>query len=95
MTRFERWFLKRVIAREVTQGYNHDQRITGLYQMIRDACHKEFYEDNEPTLSDFLSECFEKTQKWSFGKPRETKVESEGESLNQYLAKLLGRRNYN
>jgi hypothetical protein len=69
MTRFERWFLKRVIREEVRQGYDHDARITGLYRMIREACEKEFTEDNEPTLSDFLSDCFEDTQKWPFGRP--------------------------
>ena len=62
MNRFERWFLKRVIAREVRQG-NHEPRIIELYSMIRRACDSEFFEDNIPTMDSFLQECFDKTQK--------------------------------
>lgn len=69
MTRFERWFLKRLLRREVWQGPGHDQRIAGLYGLIREACEKEFFEDNAPTLSAFLAECFEQAQQWPAGKP--------------------------
>lgn len=31
------------------------------------ACEEEFYEDNAPTLSSFLAECFESTQQWTAG----------------------------
>lgn len=61
MTRFERWFLKRIIAKEVTQGFNHSERISNLYGMIREACEKEFYEDNRATMDDQLREWFERT----------------------------------
>lgn len=72
MTKFEEWFLRRVFRREVRQGYDHDKRITTLYAMIRKAAENEFTEDNAPTLSDFLAECFERTQLWPFGKPERT-----------------------
>ena len=61
MTKLERWVMNRVIAREVIQGFNHDKRIENLYQMIRDACIKEFYEDNAMTMDKFLRERFEAT----------------------------------
>jgi len=58
MTRFERWFLNRVFRKQVRQGYDHPQRITELYTMIRVAAENEFTEDNVPTLNDFLNERF-------------------------------------
>lgn len=62
MTGFQRWFLRKVFAQQVMQGYDHDKRIQELYAMIRDACSKEFREDNQQTLNIFLKEQFEKTQ---------------------------------
>jgi hypothetical protein len=59
MNKFERWFLKRIIAREVTQGFSHVDRITDLYRMIRVACEHEFYEDNLPTMNANLTYWFE------------------------------------
>lgn len=58
MNIFERWFLTRIIKREVRQGYDHAQRIEGLYRLIYDAAKAEFYEDNAPTLTAFLVERF-------------------------------------
>jgi hypothetical protein len=58
MTVFERWFMKRIIKREVRQGYDHALRITLLYAMIREASENEFTEDNVPTLNHFLTERF-------------------------------------
>lgn len=63
MTKFERWYLKRIIAREVVQGPLHAKNIQNLYSMIREACEKEFYEDNIPTMDFFLLELFDATQK--------------------------------
>ena len=62
MNKFENWFLKRIIKREVQQGYTHDLMIMALYSMIRQACVEEFTEDNAPTMDAFLSELFERTQ---------------------------------
>ena len=61
MTRFERWFIKRVFEREVIQDYDHDKRIIGLFRMIQNACRNEFTEDNKPALDCFLKEQFEKS----------------------------------
>ena len=58
MTKFEQWFLRRVIRKEVRRGYDHDLRITQLYTAIREAAEQEFTEDNVPTLNDFLTEQF-------------------------------------
>ena len=69
MTNFERWLLRRIFRRAVSQGPNHFKNTTVLYQMIRDAWTAEFIEDNAPTVSSCLSECFEDTQLWPFGKP--------------------------
>jgi len=63
MTKFEKWFVKRVFAKEVTQGYDHNMRIIHLYRMINKAAKKEFVEDNKPTLDAFLKEQFEKALK--------------------------------
>jgi hypothetical protein len=59
MNKFERWFLNRVFQKQVRQGYKHQENITELYTMIREAAEKEFNEDNVPTLNSFLTECFE------------------------------------
>ena len=57
MTRLEEWFLKRIIAKEVKHG-NHAERIAHLFDLIYQACKKEFVEDNAPTLNAFLLEQF-------------------------------------
>ena len=62
MSRFELWFIRRVLKREVTQGFDHDRRITNLYGLIRAACEREFYEDNSITLDASLREWFEASQ---------------------------------
>lgn len=61
MNKFEEWFLKRIIKREVRQDYDHPKKIIELYKMIREACENEFTEDNVPTLNHFLTECLEKS----------------------------------
>jgi hypothetical protein len=61
MTKFERWFINRVIRREVRQGFDHAERITALYKMIRVACEREFYEDNTVTINSAMQEWFEKS----------------------------------
>jgi hypothetical protein len=59
MNRFERWFMNRIIRREVRQGFDHHGQITELYRMIRMACENEFYEDNLVTQNSYLREWFE------------------------------------
>lgn len=61
MTKFEEWFLRRVIRKEVRQGYDHAQKITNLYTMIRVAAEQEFAEDNVVTMNSYLTEWFEKS----------------------------------
>lgn len=62
MNMFEKWFVRRVIAKEVIQGPDHPRNIKNLYAMVREACVKEFNEDNSPTMDAFLRERFEATQ---------------------------------
>lgn len=62
MNRIERWWLKRLIKREVKQDLHHALRIRQLYQLIREVCEQEFYEDNYTTLDSFLQEQFTKSQ---------------------------------
>lgn len=62
MNKFERWFLTRLLRKQVRQGYSHDLRIMELYSMIRRACDAEFTEDNQATRDAHLRELFEHTQ---------------------------------
>lgn len=61
--RIESWVFKRILRKQVTQGYDHDKRISNIYAMVREACEQEFYEDNAPTLDANLREWFERAQK--------------------------------
>lgn len=62
MNKFEQWAVKRIIRQEVRQG-GHPDRIVNLYTMIREACEKEFTEDNTPTLNYSLCGWFEDSLK--------------------------------
>ena len=62
MNKLEKWWMLRIIAREVRQDYNHDKKHEALYQMIRDAHRAEFTEDNVMTADACLREWFERTQ---------------------------------
>lgn len=62
MTRFELWFMRRVLRREVRQCVCCDKRISRLYGLIREACEQEFTEDTGPSLDAFLAACFQRTQ---------------------------------
>ena len=62
MTKFDRWFLKRLCRKIVKQG-RHSQRITEYYRIIMEAARKEFTEDTSPSLNSFMLECFEEAQK--------------------------------
>lgn len=63
MNRFETWFIKRVLRREVIQSPSHSQNIRNIYGMVREACESEFTEDNDVTLNAFLEEQFKATEK--------------------------------
>jgi hypothetical protein len=74
MNKFEIWFLKRIFKKAVQQDYDHAARISGLYQMIRDAARAEFTEDNDPTLDSFLRECFDRNVTTPFTRHYETTI---------------------
>lgn len=61
MTWFERWMLKRIFKRIVIQSHEHKNNIIETFQLMRDACNKQFTEDNTPTMDSFLLECIEPT----------------------------------
>jgi len=62
MTKFQRWLLKIICKKLVTQGYSHEQNITEYYHIMKKAAEKEFIEDNEPTFNSFLDDCYKKAQ---------------------------------
>lgn len=69
MTRFEKWLMGRIIRKEVGSEVGRNSRVSALYYLIRSECEAAYTEDNAPTISDYLSERFEQTQKWPFGRP--------------------------
>ena len=62
MNRFERWFLLRVMKKQLRQGYDHFDNLQELYRMIRWTWINEFNEDNRFTHDACLREGFELTQ---------------------------------
>lgn len=62
MNFIERWFVKRIVAKAVVQGYNHKRNIEDLYRVIDEAVEKEFTEDTCATRYAFTRECFERAQ---------------------------------
>lgn len=58
MNRINQWLFRRIVAREVLQGFDHGNKITNLYREIRIAVTREFNEDNAPTLGFFLDDCY-------------------------------------
>ena len=51
--------LKKIAKRIVTQSECYANNITEYYKIMVEAARKEFSEDNDATLSDFLLECFQ------------------------------------
>lgn len=58
MNAFERWLVKRVVAKAVVQG-DHVRNVEQLFTIIDDAVENEFTEDNRPTIEAFLRERLE------------------------------------
>ena len=63
MNRFEAWMLKRLVAREVCQGFDHRNNLITLHSVIRDAVRDEFTEDNVLTTNAFLNEIAQEVYK--------------------------------
>jgi len=57
MNRFEKWLLRGLCNRLVTQGPYHRENIIEYYRTMSEAAKKEFYEDNKVTIDGFLTEC--------------------------------------
>lgn len=57
MTRFERWYMKRVIRKEIVSGRWHFARTEEMMSMIIDAWRREFHEDTPETTKAILHEC--------------------------------------
>jgi len=62
MTKFERWFIKRVLRKEFIQGPRHHLNAAGMYALIREVWQDQFTEDNQPTTDVMLREAFEASQ---------------------------------
>ena len=70
MNWFERWFLLRVMNRQLRQSYAHFDNLQELYRMIRWTWIKEFTEDNRYTHDACLREAFELTQVTAAQEPK-------------------------
>lgn len=62
ITRLQSFILKRIAGSIVKQSQYHRSNIIEYYRIINDAAKNEFNNDNEPTLSSFLSECFDNSK---------------------------------
>jgi hypothetical protein len=58
MNFFESWILRRIIRKLMVQG-NHRKNVIHLFVLVREACAREFTEDNSATREIFLQECFD------------------------------------
>lgn len=55
-----RLYLFRMIVREaVIQSREHENNICDMYQVIADETKRQFTEDNIPTLTAFLDDCYD------------------------------------
>lgn len=77
MTHFQKWVLRRISRDLVIQGPRHQTRITEYYEIMHRAARKEFFEDNRPTLDDFLCECHTDAASDDYAKIRYKYVEIE------------------
>jgi hypothetical protein len=59
MNKFQQWYMKRIIKKEIVQGQWHFARTEAMMTMIIEAWRKEFNEDNLPTTKAILHECLE------------------------------------
>jgi len=57
ITAFQVCLLGWIARKIVVQSHMHKSNIIKYYEIINDAAHNEFTEDNEPTLNGFLTEC--------------------------------------
>lgn len=58
MTKLYALILKEITRKIVIQGFSHREDIIRYFEFLIEAARREFTEDNEPTLNDFLEECF-------------------------------------
>jgi len=63
MTYLYRLILKHICKKLVVQGHNHENNIIAYFEIIIKSAEKEFTEDNNNTLNQFLEGCFIKAQK--------------------------------
>lgn len=54
MTKFEQWYLKRIIKREIVRDYYQDSRIYDLYAMIIKECRDQFSDSSKTLLDQYL-----------------------------------------
>lgn len=68
MNRIERWWLRRLLARELRDDFGYRERVARLYRLIREAAEQQFPLETPPALSSFLACQFETSQKWPAAK---------------------------
>ena len=54
MTRFQRWFFKRILKQELVQSPRHINNLVDIYALIVSAWCEEFTEDNTPVHKSML-----------------------------------------
>lgn len=59
MTGKEQRNLRKIAKRIAIQSECHTANITEYYRIMAEVARKEFFEDNDVTLYDFLLECFQ------------------------------------
>ena len=62
LTWFECKMLRRICKRAVIQGYDHKDNIVEIYRILHQAAEEEFVEDNIPTLTEFMDECYQESK---------------------------------
>jgi hypothetical protein len=69
ITKLQIWLLRRICRALVRQGPLHARNIEAYYQIMQEAAHREFSEDNWHTLNHFLTECHQKAAMSTFPVP--------------------------
>lgn len=59
ITKLQKWLLKRIARSLVIQSHCQRENIIEYFKIIWVEAHREFYEDNYPTLAGFMEDCYE------------------------------------
>ena len=74
-SKITKWLLKKICQRLVPQGPTHRDNIIEYYRVMWKVARREFCEDTGPVLRCFLTECHEKSMKFTVRQSMEHIVE--------------------